>query len=379
MDFSKGFITANYRDGSLFADGNDYPAGHFTLEFMNHFYDNDLAGRLCVYFGADSFLLARSMDDGIIDVTEYLRVGRKIMEGLKFLPLMKPFDQVDVDALRDYAAKIFTENIGEQIRMYFRARGVVAAYDQGEVSLGLAHTKVDRLGLRGHRLYVEEIVQFIKTLERLADDIIKTHEVLVKFLDMEYEAERFDEAHLLPIALEITGEPELPLTVQYISMPKSQTNDTPVLGRRMTFSSFYSFLMTDFYEGLHHGHYLRQCPICKQYFLMESARWQVYCDGYAPEEYRGKRLTCKKYAAAMGYKELAEGDPVLDLYRRRCSAIRAEKSRGTIDPNFAKAAIALARNRKLRAMKADDYAAEQYETDLSREKLYADVTAGKSQ
>lgn len=376
MDLSKGFVTVNYRDGSIFLDGKDYPAGYFTLEFMNHFDDNNVAGRICIFFGYDLFLFVRSLENGIIDTTEYLRIGQKIMEGLKYLPLMKSFEQVDIEALRSFATEAFTEEIGEQIRMYFRARGVVAAYDQGEVSLGLAHTRADRIGLQGQRMYVEKIIQFIKTLNSISDGIVKARDVLLQFIDLEYEAERFDEAHLLPLALEITGEVELPLSVQYISMPKSQGNDTPVLGRRMTFSDFYSFLMTDFYEGLHHGHYLRQCPICKNYFLMESARWQVYCDGYAPEEYRGKRLSCKKYAAAVGFKEMAEADPVLDVYTRRCSAIRAEKSRGTIDADFAKAAIALARNRKLRAMREDDYAVDEYEKDLSREKLYADVSAG---
>lgn len=134
--------------------------------------------------------------------------------------------------------------------------------------------------------------------------------------------------------------------------------------------------MTDFFEGLHYGHYLRQCPICGRYFLMQSARRQKCCPtGYAPKPYRGKRLPCRKYAAAIHRKELAENDPIINLYNRRCAAIRAEKSRGDITPAFAEQARLLAQDRKFLALQDEAYANSQYETDLSRQKLYADISA----
>ena len=88
---------------------------------------------------------------------------------------------------------------------------------------------------------------------------------------------------------------------------------------------------------------------------------------------RGKRLSCRKYAAAIGRRELAENDPVTDLYNRRCAAIRTEKSRKTIPPEFAEAAIKLAKEHKLKALQDESYAHKQYELDMAREKLYADT------
>ena len=87
---------------------------------------------------------------------------------------------------------------------------------------------------------------------------------------------------------------------------------------------------------------------------MTSARRQQYCNGIAPYEVRGRKTTCRKYAASINRKELAAADPVVDIYNRRCSAIRIEKGRGTIAENA-------------------DYANKQYALDMSRERLYAET------
>ena len=76
---------------------------------------------------------------------------------------------------------------------------------------------------------------------------------------------------------------------------------------------------------------------------MTSARHQQYCNGISPYEARGKKVTCRKYAASINRKELAAADPVVDIYNRRCSAIRTEKGRGTITESFAKMATELAK------------------------------------
>ncbi|MBR6650464.1 MAG: hypothetical protein IKL36_03540 [Clostridia bacterium] len=39
------------------------------------------------------------------------------------------------------------------------------------------------------------------------------------------------------------------------------------LARRLYFDSYYSFVITDFFEGLHHGHYPRQCGIQNMQFV----------------------------------------------------------------------------------------------------------------
>ena len=75
----------------------------------------------------------------------------------------------------------------------------------------------------------------------------------------------------------------------------------------------------------------------------------------------------------MHRKELAENDPITDIYNRRCAAIRSEISRGTISKEFGIAVQRLAKENKQRAQSNRDYAVTQYEKDMERVKLYKDA------
>ncbi len=104
--------------------------------------------------------------------------------------------------------------------------------------------------------------------------MLKAFEQLLEFTSRVDEAARFDEAHLLPIAMEVFEQASFPVRTEYVSIRKTRNSKTLVTARRLYFESYYSFIITDFFEGLHYGHYPKQCPICKKYFLMQSAARQ---------------------------------------------------------------------------------------------------------
>ena len=202
----------------------------------------------------------------------------------------------------------------------------------------------------------------------------KAFEKLNGFVARIDEADRFDERHLLPIAAEIFSETSFPLNTEYIALSKRRNSDILVTARKMTFESYYSFVVTDFFEGLHYGHYPRKCEICGKYFLMQSARRQKYCSyGTAPQLYNGEKVSCRRYAAILGRSERAKDNPLRAAYTKRCSAIRSEKSRGTITAEFAAAAQDMAKRRLEQAEEDDIYAAREYYKDLERVKLYTDT------
>ena len=107
---------------------------------------------------------------------------------------------------------------------------------------------------------------------------------------------------------------------------------------------------------------------------MQSARRQKYCSyGTAPQLYNGEKVSCRRYAAILGRSERAKDNPLRAAYTKRCSAIRSEKSRGTITAEFAAAAQDMAKRRLEQAEKDDVYAAKEYYRDLERVKLYSDT------
>ena len=68
-----------------------------------------------------------------------------------------------------------------------------------------------------------------------------------------------------------------------------------------------------------------------------------------------------------------QDNPIVAVYEKRASAIRTEKSRGTITAEFAKMATFIAKNNMLRAQENHEYFTTQYTKDMTRKKLYYDT------
>ena len=366
------FFSADYRDGRVHIGGKSYPAGTFAAHLLTQYYINDTAARIIV-FTSDNCLLERSLERGYLYVPSFLRAGADILNIFNALPWLKPFDMLDVDAERNRIAELFTEENGNKIVEYFQRRSKVMAMDVGQAMYNILPKEFDEEFFKESVALLSEVKKTLVFYDGLRDDLMKAFEQLKTFASRVDEADRFDEEHLLPIALEVFGSVPFPVTTEYVHILKSTRSKTETLARRLYFDSYYSFVITDFFEGLHHGHYPRQCGICKKYFLMTSAARQKYCTGYAPFKLKGKAITCRKYAARINRKEYADANPIIRLYKNRCSALRMERKRGKYDDILTNAALAVAKERMQRAKADPDYANGQYEADMIREELYAEA------
>lgn len=368
------FFTIDYRDGRVLFAGKNYPAGVFAIHLLNQFYINDTAARIAVFRDELNFHILRQLRDGYLNITEFVKTGANTLEALKALPKLRPFDGVNTEEIRNAVETLFMKQVGQKICEYFAAKAKLSLLPQEEIAAGTAERIKAVTDFSSTEQKVEDIRSVLRFVDRLADDLILAHNKLTQFCNHTDEAERLDEAHLLPLALEIFGEHHFAQGGRYISVKKNAKSKNATLAKRLVFDSYYSFILTDFFEGLHYGHYPRRCKICGRYFLMQSARRQKYCPyGIAPELYRGKKITCRKYAAVLNRKEKAENDPIVSLYTRRCAAIRTECGRGTITKDFAEAAKQLAKEHKQEALHNDQYAKEEYRKAMSRAALYAEA------
>ena len=373
FSFSAGILTADYRDGCVYLGGKKYPAGTFIVQFLNQYYVNDTAARIAVFRDAVSFHVLDQFRSGYLDIEDFVKTGRNTLEIMKALPSLLPFNTLDADAIRAHISELFTEEKGERICEYFRGRAAVGLLGQDEIAIGKADWLTDKTYAADVEALLSEVQAALRFFDAVADDLIRAQKQFKTFISRLNEVNRLDEKHLLPIALDVFDTPPLPLTVEYTGLKKNRASTDATVARRLRFDRYYSFLLTDFFEGLHYGHYPRRCPVCGNFFLMQSARRTVYCSGLSPYEGRKGRLTCRAYAASVHRKELAEGDPVTDVYNRRGAAIRSEASRGTITKDFAAQVQALAKEHKQRAQSDHEYAVTQYEQDMERVKLYHDA------
>lgn len=372
MDMSNRFLTADYSDGRVRIGGKSYPAGIYVSHLLNQYYKNDTAARLSVY-KRHGWNVAEQLEQGYLKTKDYISAGEEILHILDTLPKLKPFDTLDIEAERKRVSDLFAESVAESIIEFFSVRAEIAQRDEGQVALNIFPSDYDSKKYKIISTTISEVQSTLSFYNRISNDMQKAFAELTAFVSRADEASRLDEAHLLPIALEIFGETPSPLNAQYVPYKKNAKSGAATVARRLYFDSYYSFVLTDFFEGLHYGHYPRKCEICCKYFLMTSARRQRYCTGTAPYEIRGKKLSCRAYAASINRKELAAADPIVDIYTRRCNAIRSEKSRGTIAEEFATMALEIAKEYKLIAQDDDEYAKKQYSRNMKRNNLYSET------
>lgn len=368
------FFTADYRDGRVIFGGKSYPAGVFATHLLNQFYIKDTAARIAVFRDDLNYHILTQLSNGYLSITEFVKTGANTLEALKALPKLRPFDGLNIEEIQNTVTTLFTEENGQKICEYFADKAKLSLLTQDDIAAGTADRMKNVTDFSVIESNITEIKSILLFFDSLADDLILAHGSLLKFCRRIDDVERLDEAHLLPLALEIFVDHHFTQSGIYISVKKNAKSVTGIVAKRLNFDSYYSLILTDFFEGLHYGHYPRKCEICGKYFLMQSARRQKYCPyGIAPELYRGKKITCRKYAAVLNRKEKAENDPIVSLYNRRCGAIRTEVGRCTISKAFGEAAKHLAKEHKLRALADDQYAKTQYRKDMSREALYTEV------
>ena len=360
------FFTADYRDKFVYIKKNKFLIGSFAVDFLNQYEENDNGARIAS-MRYDNWMLSSTMEKGYINDYDFVKAGKEILYILDVLPNISPFQYLDIEAEKKLIAETFTKENADYILEYYQQRAKVSLKDKGAMALDVLPKGYAEFSKKANKLLtrVKALLQFY---ENIGNDVIKAFENLTEFVWSLDDLEHYKENDLLTLAYDIFGVDRFNITTEYAAVSKGKKK---ILVKRLHFKTFYSFILTDFFEGLALGHYPRQCEVCETYFLMTNARKQKYCTGFAPLDMTdGKKLTCRQYAAMVGRKELAENDPIKNIYTKRCACIRTELSRGTVDWELGFEAKELAKELKTRFDYEEDYTYEEYQKDMERDNLY---------
>ncbi len=147
-----------------------------------------------------------------------------------------------------------------------------------------------------------------------------------------------------------------------------------VIKRRVYYSRMLDFFISDMFDGLACGHYIWKCGYCGRYFLMTSARKQLYCQTPPP----GKKHPCstlaKHHATATEEtkknKQSVKDNPLYVIWQRRDASVRKIKSRGTYPAEDCERARAYIKNCYERAISDARYAAAQFASDIEGDKIF---------
>lgn len=236
------FFSADFRDGRIRIGNKTYPAGTFATHLLNQYYilnqyyKDDTAARLAVY-KQYSWHLYDTLSAGYLDNNDVLRSGWEIHQILKTLPKLQPFTKLDVEAECIRIAELFTENNADFIRKYFNAKAQILAIEINESALDLLPFEIDKVQQKTADNLLNDMMTTLAFYDRISNDMREAFEGLTEFCNRLDEAERFDEPHLLPIALYIFGTEKIDIISKYVAMRKTAKSKTMVTARRMYFDN----------------------------------------------------------------------------------------------------------------------------------------------
>ena len=228
------YFHADYRDGRVHIGGKVYQAGIFATHLLNQYYKDDTAARLAVY-KQYNWHTAETLSAGYLDKADFAKAGEEILLILQTLPKLQPFTMLDTKAERDRIAELFSENNADIICDYFNRKAAVLQMTEADRALDLLPKEYDRAFFAEAENLINDIIYTLDFYDSIREDMRIAFENLREFVSRTDEAERFDEEHLLPIALDIFGKTAFVVETEYVSIKKSNRSKTGTIARRLYF------------------------------------------------------------------------------------------------------------------------------------------------
>lgn len=182
------------------------------------------------------------------------------------------------------------------------------------------------------------------------------------------------EANPIPFTEGITLRPRMSVIPVIPWDGDTKNIDRLQIKRRVYYSRMMDFFISDFFEALSVGHYVRQCKVCGCYFIMTGARKQYYCQT-ANLEYGVPRANVAKHRKTRKVignieKQKANDNPLYAVYKKRSDSIRKDRSTGKHTAELCDSAQRYARNCYERALIEPVHADSAYATDMLLTNIY---------
>ena len=370
-------FSADFSDNRVRLNNQDYPLGAVSRMVAN--IDADAMTELLTYGAKTKYHYEAIYFQGYSKEL-FTQQKESILEMLDFMKTLEPFGCFDFEKSKKLVESLYSE---DEMKLYDELVGINKPLSEEEY---LHYKDIDKrfqyaqsLGLVYSYIAIDT-ANFATAVQNFTMRLMKNDSR--KKSDLAQSANEFFNDDLTMFYLMKSNPAEnlmrgFSVNSIQTTVPVIDTTDsTCKILRRIYFSRMMDFYVTDFFEGLRHGHYLWQCQICGRYFLMTSAHRQLYCDEVNPEynvpcKYVAKHPEITKQKMDFQNKTVT---PNHLLWKRRDNAIRKRKSRGKYsDSEFATARDYI--NRCYERSQIDfDYAKNQYEKDMELEVIDKEVS-----
>ena len=127
-------------------------------------------------------------------------------------------------------------------------------------------------------------------------------------------------------------------------------------------------MKADYMLALNSGHNIRQCAVCKQYFLLKTGAHALYCEGVCPV---APRFTCRQFGTMEVQKELTGDIPKVRAKLAAFERITKDYRRGVITKEDARQAKNYVRDLLYDALRDKDFSLEEFKRRIAPQALYA--------
>jgi hypothetical protein len=384
-----GCFSADFRDDKVTIGGETFLSGFLFVNAMNEYWQpyggNDdenfeIAQKLLVMksgakVARDEFAL------GYLYPPHAEKLYDEILYKINTVAKAKPFCFLDLDAERERCKQLFSEENVAEICAYLKKRAMFNYEDSPGWANHPLPQQTDIDEFRRSQALLDDYLSTMTFYEEIGQGMDNAHETGKAFVAALEQPIKRTESNLMAIALDCIEhyrpsgftefERVMRVQTEYVPVPKKKKQGDYEIGRRMTFERFGDFLFADFFEGLHAGHYPLHCGVCKRYFLQTTAHRRKYCDGYAPNDPKGR--SCEASAARSNRlaKEYAADHHVKQIYNRRRGTINKHLERGKISEEQAIIAKRYIEDLLDRAIADNEYFLNGYEADMEMEAVYA--------
>ena len=381
-----GCFTADFRDKKVIVGGKAFPAGYFFMNALNEYWreapdgvNSDpkgdwLIGNRLLSAHLHMWNVQDDVVAGRLDEDAAAKVHESIQYILRVIRRARPFRYLDLDTEKERCDALFGTESVQRINRFLQGRAKYALQNDRYPRPDSAEIK----RLADEQAHIDEYLATLDYYYKIGDDMNTALDFGENFVKRLPEIEKRDESHLIRLAMDCMEQvpfgrwnkpfqKTISLDVEYTAMPKKPKSINYVVGKRMTFLRFLDFLVADFFEGLHAGHYPQLCENCGRYYLKTNARFQRYCTLTDPND--PSRRTCQAVAAAKG-RAAKERNIIKEPFDNRLKTIRTHVKRGKINEEQAAVAARITRDRFEKAMEDAVYANTRYKTEIGQDSIY---------
>ena len=151
-------------------------------------------------------------------------------------------------------------------------------------------------------------------------------------------------------------------------LPRETPDGRFVISQEHITDSVQGVLKADYMLALNSGHNIRQCAVCKQYFLLRTGAHALYCEGACPA---APQFTCRQFGTMEVQKELARDIPKVRAKLAAFERITKDYRRGAITKEDARRAKDYVRNLLYEALRDKEFSLEEFERRIAPQALYA--------